>query len=449
MTLLIRNATVLTMNAAGAIHAPGAVLVDGARIAGVGSIEEVARRAPDGCEVMEAEGRIALPGFVSAHNHLGYTVFRGRAEDVGHSPTHRLYLPMSMVMRRDEREALGSLAVAELLRGGVTTVLEMEEDADVLAPFIARAGMRAAIGLMAHDVDLDKLMAAGETVFDTQVRRDQVERAIRFAQDWHGAADGRISAMITANGLSTSSPELLRTLRAAADRLGLRLSIHLASGEMHLVQGIHGQGSFEYAAANGFLGEDVVAVHCYRIDEAGIDAMAESGTHLAHCPLMNQFRGGIAPVGAMRARGVNVGLGIDNYFSDFFDLIRSCIAVARIRAEDPEVMQAPDALALATIGSARAMGLDDRIGSIEPGKQADLQLIDMRRFGLTPVTDPIRTLVYHAHAKDVETVMVDGRVLVRDGAPIGIDEGDLVERAARAGEAAWGRFYERFGAYAT
>ena len=447
MSLLIRDATVVTMDAAGTVHAPGAVLVDGAVIADAGPSEEVANRAPAGCEVMEAQGRIALPGFVSAHNHLGYTVFRGRAEDVGHSPTHRLYLPMSMVMRREEREALGSLAVAELLCGGVTTVLEMEEDADVLAPFIERAGMRAAIGVMTHDVDLDKLMA-GETVFDAQVRRDQVERAVRFAQDWHGAAGGRISAVIAANGLSTSSPELLAALRAAADRLGLRLSIHLASGEMHMVQGIHGQGSFEYAAANGFLGEDVIAVHCYRIDEPGIDAMVESGTHLAHCPLMNQFRGGIAPVGAMRARGVNVGLGIDNYFSDFFDVIRSCIAVARIRADDPEVMQAPDALALATIGSARAMGLDDRIGSIEPGKRADLQLIDMRRFGLTPVTDPIRTLVYHAHAKDVETVMVDGRVLVRNGVPVSLDESELVERAARAGEAAWGRFHERFGAYA-
>ena len=146
MTLLIRDATVVTMDAAGTVHAPGAVLVDGAVIADAGPSEEVANRAPAGCEVMEAQGRIALPGFVSAHNHLGYTVFRGRAEDVGHSPTHRLYLPMSMVMRREEREALGSLAVAELLCGGVTTVLEMEEDADVLAPFIERSGMRAAIG---------------------------------------------------------------------------------------------------------------------------------------------------------------------------------------------------------------------------------------------------------------------------------------------------------------
>ena len=446
MNILIRDVTVITMDAAATVHAPGAVLVEGTRIAAVGPSDEVTGRAPSECEVVEGNGRIVLPGFVSAHNHLGYTVFRGRAEDVGHSPTHRLYLPMSMVMRRDEREALGALAVVELLRGGVTTVLEMEEDADVLAPFIERSGIRAGIGLMTHDVDLGRLMN-GDTVFDTGVRRRQVDAAVEFARTWHGAAGGRISALITANGLSTSSPELLRSLRAAADRLGLRLSIHLASGEMHLVQRIHGQESFAFARANGFLGEDVIAVHCYRIDEAGVDALAATGTHLAHCPLMNQFRGGIAPVVAMRERGVNVGLGIDNYFSDYFDVIRSCIAVARIRARDPEVMQAPEALALATIGAARALGLDDDIGSIEPGKRADLQIIDTRRFGLTPLTDPIRTLVYHAHAKDVETVLVDGRVLVRDGAPVALDEEELVDGAARAGAAAWARFVERFGGY--
>ena len=446
MSILIRDAIVITMDAAATIHAPGAVLVEGTRITAAGPSDEVASRAPPGCEVVEGHGRLVLPGFVSAHNHLGYTVFRGRAEDLGHSPTHRLYLPMSMVMRRDEREAFGSLAIAELLRGGVTTVLEMEEDADVLAPFIERSGIRAGIGLMTHDVDLERLMN-GDTVFDPGVRRRQLDAAVEFAQTWHGAADGRISTLITTNGLSTSSPDLLKALRAAADRLGLRLSIHLASGEMHMVRRIHGQGSFEFARANGFLGEDVIAVHCYKIDEAGIDALAETGTHLAHCPLMNQFRGGVAPVGAMRERGVNVGLGIDNYFSDYFDLIRSCIAVARIRAGDPEVMQAPEALALATIGAARAMGLDDQIGSIEPGKYADLQVINMRRFGLTPLTDPICTLIYHAHAKDVETVLVDGRVLVRDGVLLALDEEELVDGAARAGAAAWARFAERFGGY--
>ena len=130
-----------------------------------------------------------------------------------------------------------------------------------------------------------------------------------------------------------------------------------------MVRQMHGMEAFEYARAHGFLGEDVLAVHCYTITEADIDTLATTGTRLAHCPLMNQFRGAIAPVGTMLDRGVTVGLGIDNYFSDFFDLIRSCVAVARIRADSPEVMQAPDALALATIGSARAVGQEDRHAS--------------------------------------------------------------------------------------
>ena len=266
---------------------------------------------------------------------------------------------------------------------------------------------------MVHDVDVQRLVA-GDTVFDDGVRDEQLDRAIGFAESWHGKAQGRITAIMTANGLATSSSALLRGLRDTADRLGLRLSIRLGSGDAHLVASIHRADSLAFAREHGFLAEDVVAVHGYTLTEADVIAFAEARAHLAHCPLMNAMRGGIAPVQDLRSRGVNVGLGIDNYFSDFFDVLRACIAVARIRAADPEVMPAEEVLELATIGSARAMGLQESIGSLEPGKKADLQIIDMRRYGLTPVNDPIRTLVYNCHAKDVDMVMVDGRLVVRD-----------------------------------
>ena len=142
---------------------------------------------------------------------------------------------------------------------------------------------------------------------------------------------------------------------------------------------------------------------------------------------MNAFRGAIAPVQDLRACGVNVGLGIDNYFSDYFDVMRSCIAVARIRAHDPEVMPANEVLELATLNAARALGLDTITGSLEVGKRADLQIVDMRRYGLTPTNDALRTLVYHAHAKDVETVMVDGRMVVLEGRVVGEDEQALLD----------------------
>jgi cytosine/adenosine deaminase-related metal-dependent hydrolase len=354
---------------------------------------------------------------------------------------------MSTVLSREERRALASLSTAELLRGGVTTVLQMEEDADITAPFVERVGMRAQMGIMAHDINVDDFNR-GQTVFDEGVRAAQLEQAIGFAEFIHGRADGRLRAVMAANTLSTSSPQLLCELRDTADRLDVRLSIHLGIGDADEVRKVHGAEAFPFAQDNGFLDEKVIAVHCYVVDRKDIDLMARSGAHLAHCPLMNQFRGAIAPVEDMRARGVKIGLGIDNYFSDYFEVMRSCVAVARIRADDPQAVQSDEVLARATIGSAQVMGLDAEIGSLEVGKKADLQMIDIRRYGLTPINDPVRTLVYHGHAKDIDMVMVDGRVVVADGKVVNVDEDSLIRQAADAGEAAWARFAERHGGYA-
>jgi len=444
MITCIEGGTVLTVDAAFARHAPGAVVVEGNRIADVGPQAQVLERWPRVDETIDARGKVVLPGFVSAHNHVGYALFRGRAEDVGHAPTHRLYLPMANIVSRDERRDIGCLAIAELLRGGVTTILEMEEDADLFPPFIERLGMRAGVGLMMNDVDLDRL-AAGETVFDDGVRAAQLAQATAIVEKWHGAAHGRLHAVMALTGLSTSSQALLRAARETADRMGLRMSMHLGFGEKALVRQVHGREQFDLAADMGLLGPHMTAVHCYEVDEQEVDQLAASGTHLAHCPLMNQFRGEIAPIQALRGRGMNVGLGIDNYFSDFFELLRACIASARIRAHDPEVLSAAEVLELATMGSARAIGLDAEVGSLEPGKRADLQVVDMRRFGLTPVNDPVGTLVYHGHAKDVDLVMVDGRVRVRDGAVLEVDEDALLDAAAAAADAAWSRFAARHG----
>ena len=446
MTTLIRNAVIITMDPDRTVYDDGAMLIDGSRIEEVGPTPSVCARHRSPDEVIDARGKVVLPGFVSAHNHLGYAVFRGRAEDVGHAPTHRLYLPMSDIITRQERLDIGSLAIVELMRGGVTTVLEMEEDGDIFAPFIEQVGLRAGIGVMVNDVNLGAL-SRGETVFDAQVRAQQVEQAITFAEQWHNKADGRIQAVLAVTSLSTSSPALLTSIRDHADRLKLPVSIHLATGERALVRTVHGKRLLEYAEEHGMLGPDIIAVHCYDLEDGEIAPLADSATHLVHCPLMNQFRGRIAPVMDLRERGMNVGLGIDNYFSDYFDLLRACIAGARIRAQDPEVMQADEVLELATINAARALGLDNSIGSLEKGKRADLQVVDMCRLGLTPINDAVRTLVYHGHAKDVEKVMIDGRWVVDDGCVVGVDTNAMLTTAGSASNAAWHRFAARHGGF--
>ncbi|MBT4290600.1 MAG: amidohydrolase family protein, partial [Deltaproteobacteria bacterium] len=400
MELIITNSTVITVDGQKNIFAPGAIVVKGNIITDLGPEQEVLQRNSDIETSLDGYGCVVLPGFVSVHNHLGYSIFRGRAEDIGHVAVQKLYVPMSTILTREERKILANLSTAELLRGGVTTVLQMEEDADVTAPFIEQIGMRAQIGIMAHDIVVDDLNQ-GQIVFDEAVRDTQLQQSIKFAEHIHNRAEGRLQAVIAANTAATSSPQLLRALRDAADHLKVRLSMHMGIGEAKDIQEVHGAKVFQFCQDNGFLDEDVIAVHCYMVEKEDIDLIAQSGASLAHCPLMNQFRGAIAPVEDMLNKGIQVGLGIDNYFSDHFDVIRSSIAVARIRANDPKVVQSDEAIARATIDSARVMGLDSKIGSLEIGKKADLQMINTRRFGLTPTNDPIRTLVYHGHAKDI------------------------------------------------
>ena len=420
MSLLIRDAIVLTVDGAKAIHDPGAVYVEGNRIVDVGPSDAVAARHSKPTRVIDGRGKVVAPGFVNIHSHVGYTVFRGRSEDAGFKAPTGLYFPMSTVLSPEERAAIGGLNYVELLRSGCTSVMELEEDVEALAPFVEKLGIRSAMGEMIGDADPDR-MVKGEFVFDARANAAQLERAQGFAERWHGRADGRITAILAPNMTISSSTAQLRALRAVADQMGLRLTIHLgwSSFEHEVARKVHGAGPFEIARDNGLLGPDVVATHCYVIGESDIDILAATGAHVAHCPLMNAFRGLIAPVNAFRKRGINVALGIDNMFGDYFDVLRSAVICARIKTEDPVALLSTDALEMATMGGARAMGLEREIGSLEAGKRADLIMLDFQALGLQPVLDPVQNLVYHAHARDVDLVMVDGNVLVENGEQIG------------------------------
>ena len=316
----------------------------------------------------------------------------------------------------------------------------------MLAPFVERLGIRSAMGEMIGDADPDR-MVKGEFVFDPAANKAQLERARGFAERWHGRADGRITAILAPNMTISSSREQLRQIRALADRMGLRLTIHLGWSrfEHEAAERIHGAGPFVFARDQSVLGPDTVATHCYVIGERDIDILAETGAHVAHCPLMNAFRGLIAPVNAFRKRGINVALGIDNMFGDYFDVLRAAITGARIKTEDPVALLSTDVLEMATMGGARAMGLEREIGSLEPGKRADLIMLDFRALGLQPVLDPVQNLAYHAHAHDVELVMVDGRILVEDGEVKTVDPLAVIDGAARAADAAWARFERKYG----
>ena len=446
MNLLIRNATVLTVDANDRVIEDGAVCVDAGRIVAVGPTAAVESAHPAPRRVIDGTGRVVLPGFVSSHNHVGHTFFRGRAEDLGLGCVTGQYFPMATVASREERRAVGSLNYAELLKSGVTTTFEMEEEADVFAPFVESLGVRSVMGVSTCDADIDA-MAKDEYRYDGALREAQLRQAVEFAEEWHGRADGRIQVAMTPNMSISSSPELLRASREVADRLGLRTSIHLGWGEyeVEVIRRLHGKSPFEFVRDAGMLAADTVCAHCYVIGASDPDVLAASRASVAHCPLMNAVRGHIAPIVEYRSRGIPVSLGIDNMFADHFEVLRACVNMARIKTGDPTVMQSPEVVRLATMGGAEALGMSTEIGSIEAGKRADLQMLDYRRFGLTPNLDPVRNLVYHAHATDVELVMVDGNVLVEGFELVTADASRLIDDAAAAAAAAWDRFVAKYG----
>ena len=444
MRTLIADAVVVTNDEDGTVLLDGAVLVDGARIVEVGPSAALRARHENPDRTIDGRGKLVMPGFVCTHTHVGYALFRGRVEDGGRETFLTQLVPMAGIMTAAERLAIGSLGYVELLRSGVTTIVEVEEDADVFADFAVRLGVRSFIGVMVQDVEPARVLD-GRFATSPELCRAQLAQAIGFAESLRGAT-GRLRPLLMANSTMTSSPALLRGLRRAADWLGVPLSIHIGigAGESDVTARLHGKSPFAYARDHGLLGPDVLAAHCFHVTDADIDILAESGTSIAHCPQMNSVRGLIAPAQTFRERGLNVTLGIDNYFADFFEVLRSAVIVARIKGEDGTAMRPSTVLRMATVDGARALGMSD-IGTVVAGAKADLVLLDCRYPGLTPLLDPVPSVVYHAHAGNVDTVMVDGEILVASGKACRVEEGALLDEAQRCAEAAWARFVDRYG----
>lgn len=441
MAILIKDGILITVNPEFKIYRSGAVLINGNRILDVGSTDDVVARTKIPYTVLDASGKIIAPGLVSAHNHLGYTLFRGRAEDVGAKPTPSLFLPMKQIIQKNDRRIFSALGATELLRGGVTTVLEMEEDANIVAPFLQELGLRAGLAIMTNDVDIPKLMQ-GETVFDRKMRQEQVHQTIDLIENWHHAADQRLTAFVAANMALSCSPELLKDLRVLADQYSVGLTYHIGLGayEVDLIQKLHACRPFEFAKKVGFLNKDVILAHCHYMNDEDRILLAESSASVVHCPVLNSLRAASASVRELLQKNIPIALGLDNYFADYYDVMRACIAVARVKSQDATYLSAREVFRFATIEAAKAMHLDHEIGSLEVGKKADIQLINIRKLGICPVTDPISTLVYHAHAQDVDTVFVDGKLLVANGKVLSVNEEDLIAQAQSASDNLWKRF---------
>jgi 5-methylthioadenosine/S-adenosylhomocysteine deaminase len=431
MSTLFRNATILTMNDRLDV-VEGDVAVRDGRIETVG-------RVPDGSfdRVIDVAGGYLLPGFIQTHVHLCQTLFRGYADDMPLLDwLRRRVWPLEAAHTPATLRASTRLAAAELLLSGTTTVLTMEtvHDTDVVFETLAEIGLRATVGKCMMDVaDADVPARLREET------RASVEESLALRTRWHGAADGRLRAAFAPRFAVSCSRDLLEAVASLSAEQDSLVHTHASENreEVEVVRRLSGGFSnLEYLADTGLATPRLCAAHCVWATDEEQELLASRDVKVLHCPGSNLKLGsGIAPVPEMRARGISVSLGADgaacNNRLDMFDEMRLAATLQAVRL-GPGTLTARDVLWMATREGARALALEDQLGTVEPGKRADLIVIDRGRLHLATGPDPWTTIVYAARGTDVRLTMVDGETLVDE---FRLTRADAVEVASRAAEA--------------
>jgi len=390
------------------------VLVQEGRIAAVG---RTAGRS-DGRTVLECKGLVILPGLIQAHIHLCQTLFRGLADDLALEEwlAKRIW-PLEAAHTEESVYWSAMLGAAELLLGGTTAILDMETVRHTGAAFEAleSIGLRATAGKC--------LMDAASNPASLRERTEQaLQESADLCAQWHGAADGRLRYCFAPRFAPSCTGPLLRAVSDLAERAGAVIHTHAAETplELQIVKRETGNDEISYLDSVGISGPRAALAHCVWVDGEGIARLARQKTNVVHCPSSNLKLGsGVAPIPEMLAAGCHVGLGADgapcNNRLDAFEEMRVGALIQKPRL-GPEALPAAQALELATLGGARALGLEAEIGSIEVGKRADLVVLDLEGVHTQPAeADLISRIVYSARASDVRHVLVDGRLVVKEG----------------------------------
>lgn len=431
-TLKIEGASfAITVDPDRRVIADATVVVHGKRIAHIGKTTDLRQVAAD--RTIDASGCVLTPAFVNGHMHISYAhAVRGVFPDdmPGRERLRQVFRLQSAMNEQDEYWT-SLLAVIELVRSGTVTFVDpgSTQHLDACLQVYADAGCRVATGMCVTDQPSDLTLPRYPT-------HEALERTDAFVRAHQGRLDGRLHAWAMPFSTDTCSPELLAGARRIADEHGVRMSLHHAGGAP-----IGGRRPTEFLADAGALGSHVLLAHVNGIDDVEVEIITRSGASVVICPSTSLKEGsglGQRKLPELLARGVAVALGADSAnSSNYLDGVRMLNAAAvgfKDGRRDVGVVPAEQAVEMATLIGARALGLEEEIGSIEVGKRADLVLFDTRRAEWRALLDPVNNLVYSADGRSVRTVVADGRVVVDDGRVVFADEALVTERVQELGE---------------
>ncbi len=424
--LIVTGGTVVTMNGTRAVYEDGAIVVKGDTIIAVGSRSELGTKYV-ASQTVDARGKLLLPGFINGHTHVPMTLFRGLHDDVTLNDwLYKYIFPAEAKNVNEEFVRWGTrLAAAEQIRGGVTTFADMYYFEDAVAEETKSAGMRGVLGETFIDFPAPDNKSEAEMLGYTE----------KFLKKWQG--DPLIHAAVAPHSIYTCSQKTLQDAAALARKYHAPILIHTAEmkKEWDDSEKQNGMSPVQYLDKIGVLGPDVVSAHCIYVDEADQKTLAQRQVGCVHNPSSNMMlASGVAPVAAMRTAGVAVGLGTDgpagsNNDLDLMEEMDLAAKLAKITQMDPLALNAKAVVEMATIEGARALHMEKEIGSLEAGKKADFIIISLDEPNAVPMYDLYAQLAYALKGSDVETVVIGGRVVMRDRKLLTVKEEEVMAKA--------------------
>jgi 5-methylthioadenosine/S-adenosylhomocysteine deaminase len=440
MDKFIAGGIVVTMDKERRILEDGAVAIQGDRILDLGDTQSLKNQyRPQPSQILNGRGKVIFPGFINLHTHAGLSILRGVGDETVTFPSYTRSIPQGVMLSPEDMYVFSMLGGLEALKFGTTTIVDNYIYSLQNVRAFNDLGMRAVVSERIHDADLFKI-PSGVYQFSQEIGEKRLEENLKLIEEWHTKGDGRVCCRLGPHAPDTCSETYLRKVRDVANRLKVGMVTHVAQG---LYEGdvirkrTGGLSPVRFLNEMGLLGKDLIAAHCIFVDDDDIEILANTGTHVTHQPEGNAKYGLMAPASKMKKAGINVGIGTDNMAADMIEAMRFAVCIGRVKEQSAGAIRAMDALEMATINGARALGMEHEIGSIEVGKKADLVLIDYRKPHLIPLVDPVANLIHTGLGSDVDTVIVNGQTLVEQGRVMVVNESEIIRQAQHLAVLRW------------
>ncbi|MDO7788832.1 5'-deoxyadenosine deaminase [Desulforamulus aquiferis] len=429
-TILFKDAIIVTMNPSREILR-GNLLVEDSWIKAIGTEDYSAD------QIIDARGQVLIPGLIQTHIHLCQTLFRGQADDLELMDwLQKRIWPLEGGHDQESLYYSAMLGIGELLRGGTTSLIDMATVNHTESVFqaIVDSGIRAVSGKCMMDWGPE---VPGTLLEGTEA---SLQESVKLLEKWHGQGEGRLSYAFNPRFAVSCTEELLIKVGELAKQYDVLIHTHASENrdEIALVQRERNMRNVAYFEHLGLAGKNLVLAHCIWLDEQELEILQRYEVKVAHCPSCNLKLGsGIAPIPEMLKRGIQVSIGADgapcNNNLDIFTEMRTAALIQKVM-HGPTVLPAQQTFELATLGGASAMGLEEQIGSLEPGKKADLALIDINKLHCSPGegADIYAQLVYQVRCSDVTLTMVDGKILYQDGRLRSMEQENIIKQCSQA-----------------